>query len=87
MLFIFKYKFQFNLSVDKTSSPSTSNFNDQLKIKEMSDAIALHSKKGHFLNKEMKKELIQTLATKEARRLLNKTSLKEVSKFIEKNQS
>ena len=63
---------------------SSSNFNDQLKAKDVSDNLVFQSKRGHFLNRDMKQELIQVLATKEAHRILRKTSLKDISKVLER---
>lgn len=70
--------------MDRNLSPSTSNFNDRIIIKETNDNFAFQMEKSNFLHNEMKNELIQVLAKKEALRLLKKTSLKEISRILEK---
>ena len=69
--------------MDRNLSPSISNLNDRFIIKETND-FAFQIEKDNFLHNEMKQELIQVLAKKEAIRLLKKTSLKEISRILEK---
>ena len=69
--------------MDRNLSPSTSNLNDRFIIKETND-FAFQIDKDNFLHNEMKQELIQVLAKKEAIRLLKKTSLREISRILDK---